>query len=689
MATGQLLPWALAAALFGAGQWCLFIQTNFVTNRGMAMKTLKLRERASGCARAAGSSSLTPIVTHFGVNTLALEIAGQRLLMDPLLVGKLVFWGQSWAFRGSRRYEFLTPEDVRESFDAIVITQSLDDHCHRPTLERIDRRMPIITNPSAAKTVQRLGYQPSTLRPGESLMLGHLCISAIPGSVVGPPWQDPENGYVFTDTRRGGWSIGTEPHGNFFGPALGTSFKRLPSAPRQPLDALILPLRAQQISGYRLVNGVQEAADTLEALDPVPRFLLPLPNAEIDASGLLAEQLKEDGSVESFREQQRERPKLRQVWGESALDLPGYQQDQLGLWYLIGEDRNGIHRSMVEITPSLQGYFAAPRLKSGRRMGLVLVHDISGFAAPNWKYHVDYWAQRGFETLMPEFFSEVKPPAGAQQEGFEISIDLWEKIYSQAWILRERPARAVLESIAFLRKEGCIRFGLLGFGWGGLAAERSAQMGHFAAAVSVDGLGHSAVTYNLVKDTSPHTAMLYVLGDEGHSACLSTAAAENIVAAGGRVEILEGVAPGFLASDEMGDEAANKGLQLIEEVFSQACLQKPTFKKLGTLHPDARGDVLVKVLAEAEAVERDGTKFFEVLCGDETAQVILCLQESQLTDSVQPGKVLAARNSSIRMVEGFMRLTIDELGKLDVEVKSIEKIGKTNLSQIEYELVET
>ncbi|CAK9105889.1 Uncharacterized protein SCF082_LOCUS49344 [Durusdinium trenchii] len=209
--------------------------------------------------------------------------------MDPLLVGKLVFWGQSWAFRGSRRYEFLTPEDVRESFDAIVITQSLDDHCHRPTLERIDRRMPIITNPSAAKTVQRLGYQPSTLRPGESLMLGHLCISAIPGSVVGPPWQDPENGYVFTDTRRGGWSIGTEPHGNFFGPALGTSFKRLPSAPRQPLDALILPLRAQQISGYRLVNGVQEAADTLEALDPVPRFLLPLPNAEIDASGVAFE----------------------------------------------------------------------------------------------------------------------------------------------------------------------------------------------------------------------------------------------------------------------------------------------------------------------------------------------------------------------------------------------------------------
>lgn len=29
---------------------------------------------------------------HLGINTLALEIAGQRLLVDPLLVGNLVPW---------------------------------------------------------------------------------------------------------------------------------------------------------------------------------------------------------------------------------------------------------------------------------------------------------------------------------------------------------------------------------------------------------------------------------------------------------------------------------------------------------------------------------------------------------------------------------------------------------------------
>lgn len=37
-------------------------------------------------------ASLTPSVTHFGVNTLALEIAGKRILIDPLLVGSLDPW---------------------------------------------------------------------------------------------------------------------------------------------------------------------------------------------------------------------------------------------------------------------------------------------------------------------------------------------------------------------------------------------------------------------------------------------------------------------------------------------------------------------------------------------------------------------------------------------------------------------
>ncbi|CAE7940331.1 unnamed protein product, partial [Symbiodinium necroappetens] len=119
------------------------------------------------------------------------EIGEQRLLIDPLLVGSLVFFGQRWAFRGRSRAEAVPkPEDVAESFDAIVLTQGLDDHTHRPTLEQVDRRMPIIANPSAASVVRAMGFQDvSVLRPDESLSRGSLRLTAVPGSVVGPPWQ--------------------------------------------------------------------------------------------------------------------------------------------------------------------------------------------------------------------------------------------------------------------------------------------------------------------------------------------------------------------------------------------------------------------------------------------------------------------------------------------------------------------
>ena len=306
--------------LFAVG-WCLFACSmcflHFQSPNSSRLPRVAMRSGSS-------EKDMTPVVTHFGINCLSLEIANQRLLIDPLLVGKLVFWGQNWAFRGSPRSSFVppAPEEVGKSFDFLVLSQGLDDHCHRPTLERIDRKMPMIANPSAAKVAEKLGFRPSVLRPGESMMLGQLRITARAGSVVGPPWQDAENGYVFTDTRPGGLSIGIEPHGNFLGPALGTSFKEFPeSHPTQRVDAMILPLTSQVIAGYKLVNGVQEAAETLEAFDHVPRFLLPLHNAEIDASGVLAEQLQEEGSVESFAALQRERPKLREV---RLLDLkPG------------------------------------------------------------------------------------------------------------------------------------------------------------------------------------------------------------------------------------------------------------------------------------------------------------------------------------------------------------------------------
>jgi len=126
---------------------------------------------------------------------------------------------------------------------------------------------------------------------------------------------------VFTDTRPGGLALGTEPHGNFLGPSLGTSLRQLPRAPDIRVDALLIPLTKQEIAGYKLVNGVQDALETLEALEPTPRIVIPLKNGELDSTGLLAAALKEEGSPREFAEQLRARPRLR---GTRLLDVtPG------------------------------------------------------------------------------------------------------------------------------------------------------------------------------------------------------------------------------------------------------------------------------------------------------------------------------------------------------------------------------
>lgn len=298
---------------------------NTVAGTGIGSATLSVRNKKgrstlNSHSQSAETSSL-PRLTYFGVNSLSLDIGGKRLLIDPFLVDDLVFYGQTWAFRGSRRpnalaaADKLQPEQVSERYDAIILTQGLDDHSHRPTLKRISRSMPIIASPSAAKVVKDLGFSNvTTVKPGSSCYFGaDLQIFALPGSVVGPPWQDPENGYVFSDLRVGGMNVALEPHGNFLGPAIGTSFKALPKAPEIRIDALVVPLTAQRLGSYQLVNGAQEALETLQALDPTPRVVIPLRNGEIDSQGAIGGALSELGSVEEFRGLLKQNPKLHNV----------------------------------------------------------------------------------------------------------------------------------------------------------------------------------------------------------------------------------------------------------------------------------------------------------------------------------------------------------------------------------------
>ncbi|CAJ1443093.1 unnamed protein product [Effrenium voratum] len=139
-------------------------------------------------------------------------------------------------------------------------------------------------------------------------------------------------------------------------------------------------------------------------------------------------------------------------------------------------------------------------------MGVVVVHHIFGFAPPDCKYTVDHLALRGFEAIMPDFFSgEAEPPGWPEAAPLEgEAFQKWmESITSDSFW--ESFNRKVQSSLAFLEKKGCLRFGVLGFRWGGQAAEMAARDALLTASVSVDGWGHSAASYKQVKGT-----MLYI-----------------------------------------------------------------------------------------------------------------------------------------------------------------------------------
>ncbi|CAE7791073.1 unnamed protein product [Symbiodinium sp. CCMP2456] len=309
----------------------------------------------------------------------------------------------------------------------------------------------------------------------------------------------------------------------------------------------------------------------------------------------------------------------------------------------------------VSITDTLKGYCATPRLHSGRRMGVVLV---AGSEAIEVRHAAEHLASCGFSGIVPDFAGQIDSGASTGSSS------------EKDWLL-EALLPEVEASVAFLRRQGCNRFGLVGFGpRGGRLAEAASGLGHFAASVSVQGTGHSRSTY-----AEAQCGMLYIVSEDGCST--DAAVLSELAAAGAATKVLQAA------------EFQTQLLELLADTFSKACLRKATFVKVGTLHPDAKGlNVLLKVLEEPRlAVKTASGSIFEVRCGDETAQVVLSLQEEQL-QGIEPDKVLAARNASIRMVQGFMRLAVDKWGKLDLEVAGkIDEVGKKNLSEIQYELM--
>ena len=236
-------------------------------------------------------------VTWLDSNSWLLEIAGQHILVDPWLVGPLVFGNAGWLFRGERPTQRPLPENI----DAILLSQGLEDHAHPETLRMLDKSIPVIGSPNAAKVARQFGFI-------EVIALDHgaICdrtgwtIKAVPGAPIGPTLL--ENGYLLTESSSG-LKLFYEPHG----------FHKTDLRAEAPVDVVItpmvdlaLPLLGPIIRGR---SSAQELANWLH-----PQVMLPTADAgEVEYQGILVSLLSSSGGPEEVRQALTQSGKSTQI----------------------------------------------------------------------------------------------------------------------------------------------------------------------------------------------------------------------------------------------------------------------------------------------------------------------------------------------------------------------------------------
>jgi L-ascorbate metabolism protein UlaG (beta-lactamase superfamily) len=225
-------------------------------------------------------------LTWLDSNSWLIELAGKRILLDPWLVGDLTFGNLAWLFKGSRSQARAIPTQI----DLILLSQGIEDHAHPETLKQLDKSIPVVGSPSAAKVAQAIGFTSITaLNHGETFTLDQsVKIQATPGSPLGPTVQ--ENGYLFTELTTG-VKLYYEPHGYH-----ASILKEY-----APIDVAIVPLidLALPLVGS-IIRGTQSALDLAKQVKP--QVILPTADAgDVKYDGVLVSILKAIGNLDTFR----------------------------------------------------------------------------------------------------------------------------------------------------------------------------------------------------------------------------------------------------------------------------------------------------------------------------------------------------------------------------------------------------
>ncbi|NEO99765.1 MAG: MBL fold metallo-hydrolase [Symploca sp. SIO2E9] len=238
-------------------------------------------------------------LTYFGSNSWLLELGQQRILIDPWLLGSLVFGNAPWFFKAEKPQAL---DSLPEQIDLILLSQGLEDHAHKPTLEKLDRSIPVVGSISAAKVVQQLGYtQVTTLIPTQTFTLANQVeISSLPGAPIG--LLQTENAYLIKQLDNN-TTLYYEPHG--YPPSELKDFA--------PVDVVISPAVSIELPLLGpIIQGNSTALQLIEWVKPQV-FLPTATGGEVKYQGMLNSLLKTSGSVEELRSQLKQRNLATQV----------------------------------------------------------------------------------------------------------------------------------------------------------------------------------------------------------------------------------------------------------------------------------------------------------------------------------------------------------------------------------------
>eukprot|EP00850_Spirogloea_muscicola_P008530 SM000045S16275 [mRNA] locus=s45:619974:622221:+ [translate_table: standard] len=249
---------------------------------------------AQEVSTSSGAGSSPAQLTYLEGNSWLWNVAGVNVLLDPVLVGELDF---NMPFLYSAKKKVLKDFSLEQlpPLDCLLITQSLDDHCHKKTLGPLAQKLPdlrVIATPNAEAFLSKHFKNVTYLSPGESTSFTgsnnvELTVKATAGPVLGPPWQRPENGYIVR-AKDPKVSLYYEPHCVF----------KEESLEGEQVDVLVSPVVKQTLPFYSLVSGQDDAVRLARKLQA--KYVVPTANAEANASGLLALIVKAVGTVDNF-----------------------------------------------------------------------------------------------------------------------------------------------------------------------------------------------------------------------------------------------------------------------------------------------------------------------------------------------------------------------------------------------------